>query len=78
MTGVFIEGLSRCRAARVVVESGKGIFRNRSRRQIGNAIAALVDSTVTVAIRHSDKAATASEAATALVSPEEATGAGWL
>jgi hypothetical protein len=45
---------------------------------IGIAIETLIDSTVSVATRHSDSAPIASVAAMALVSREEATGAGRL
>jgi hypothetical protein len=38
----------------------------------------LIDSTVSATIRHSESAPIASEAATALVNRDEATGAAWL
>ena len=65
--------MSRCDAdpcgAVVAVKDGG----TKSGLHIGSAIAivALVDSTVSVTIRHSDSAAIASEAATAPVSREE-------
>jgi hypothetical protein len=45
---------------------------------IGIAMLTLIDSTVRATIRHSDSEPIASEAATASVSRDEATGAEWL
>jgi hypothetical protein len=42
------------------------------------AMLTLIDSTVSATIRHSDSEPIASEAATALVNRDEATGAAWL
>ena len=59
----------------LVRKSTNGQERQSSYAGIGIAMAILVESTVRVTIRHSDTAPSASEAATAWVSPDEATSA---
>ena len=62
---------------KVANEGARRIIRDYN-AGIGIAMVTLIESTVRVTIRHSDSAPIASEAATALVNREEATGAGRL
>jgi hypothetical protein len=68
---------SRCPSSRVGL-AREANWKRRDQLGIGSAMVTLIESTVSVTTRHSDSAPIASEAAMALVSREEATGAGRL
>lgn len=74
-TGVFIVTRSRCPAPRVVAQNCEWPGKIFDYAGSGRAIETLIESTVRVTIRHSDNAPIASEAATASVSRDDATGA---
>src|SRR5882672_8366571 len=80
-TGVFIIVRLRCQSSRVALEVALGKDANRKSRDhagIGMAMDTLIESTVSVTTRHSDSVPIARQAAIALFSRGEATGAGRL
>jgi hypothetical protein len=81
MTGVFIIARSRCRSCAVWRKIAERLENNWPGKMgsgyagIGIAMLTLIESTVRLTITHSDSEPIASEAATASVSLDEATGA---
>jgi hypothetical protein len=73
-TGVFIVARSRCRSSASCRANCDWPGKQIDYAGIGIAIETLIERTVRLTIRHSDNAPIASEAATASVSRDEATG----